>query len=133
MDSLPDGGMRVTITALPQQVGWHLKLRQAPLSLTKDRDYRVTFRARADAPRPMGVGAERDVAPFGLLGFYKSFDVTTQWQTWEWTFTASETEPVARLFFDLGESQTPAEFADVVILDVATGRPVTVKPNSAGK
>jgi hypothetical protein len=133
MESLPDGGMRVTITALPQKVGWHVKLRQAPLALTEDRDYRVTFRARAGARRPMSVGAEREVRPFGLLGFYESFDVTTQWQTWEWTFTATATEPLSRLFFDLGESQVPAEIADIVIVDVATGRPVTVRPASPGR
>jgi hypothetical protein len=114
--------MRVTITALPQKVGWHLKLRQAPLSFTQDRDYRVTFRARADAPRPMGIGAERHGLPPRLLGFYKSFDVTTEWQTWEWTFTASATESNGRLFFDLGESQIPAEIADVELRDLETGR-----------
>jgi D-alanyl-lipoteichoic acid acyltransferase DltB (MBOAT superfamily) len=122
VEYLAGGGMRVTITALPEPVGWHVKLRQAPLSFTEGSEYSVKFRARADAPRRMGIGAERHGSPHGLLGFYRSFDVTTEWQTWEWTFTATATEPRGRLFFDLGESQIAAEIADVELRDVETDR-----------
>jgi D-alanyl-lipoteichoic acid acyltransferase DltB (MBOAT superfamily) len=117
---------RVTISALPEPRGYHVKVAEAPLPITKGRDYRVSFRAKADAPRPVAVGVERNVEPWGGLGFYKEFDVTPTWETFEWTFTAETTEPQARLFFDLGMHQTSAEVMSVVVTDVASGKTVPI-------
>jgi hypothetical protein len=129
------GRWRVTISALPKPAGWHVKVREA-LAVTAGRVYRVTFRARADAPRPMAVGVEQHVKPWGPLGFYQEFNVTTSWETFEWTFTAEATEPNARLFFDAGMNQVSAEVMAVVVIDVASGKPVSgavAKPKTGGQ
>jgi LPS sulfotransferase NodH len=122
MTHSPDelGRMRVSIYQLPLHVAWHVKLRVAPIPIRKDDQYLLTFRVRADAVRGVGWGVEQDVRPWGSLGLYEANEVTPSWQTFTCAFTATGTEPVARVFFDLGSSSVPVEIADVMLRNLSS-------------
>ena len=94
---------------------WHLQFKQRPLVLKGGKYYTVTFRARADQPRPIEYGVGQDVSPWGNLGLSGGANLTTGWQDFRVGFTAKEDCGVARLSFSVGASPVAVELADVAL------------------
>ena len=94
---------------------WHLQFKQCPFALKGGKYYTVTFRARADQPRPIGYGAGQDVSPWGTLGLSGSVNLTTAWRDFRVGFIATKDCGVARLSFSVGGSPVAVELADVAL------------------
>jgi hypothetical protein len=93
---------------------WHVQASFAGLDLAEGKTYTVTFKARADQPRSMGVYAGLDVADWHHIGLDTTAQVGTDWQTYTYTFDAEDV--VAnhdRLVFLLGNQTGDVWLRDV--------------------
>ncbi len=97
-----DGAQRVSITKT-DGTGWHVQVHQTGLDLKSGDTYTVTFRAKADAPRPLPVGASVDQSDWHNVGLDATAALTTEWQTFKYVFAAHDAVPGhTRLAFTLG-------------------------------
>ena len=69
---------------------WHLQLKQVGSSITKDTIYQVTFWAKSAAPLSLTAYTATDVSPWTTYS-WNSFNITTSWQQFSYSFKASET------------------------------------------
>ncbi len=86
-----------------------------------DGDYTLTFKARADDPRPLNVnlGKGLDVAPW-FIEFMDTpvrFNLTDQWQTFTLNITKENVENVGKLVFELGFFEGENNLATTVYID----------------
>lgn len=89
---------------------WHVQAHINGLDLKNGAIYTVTFRAKADRPMTVGVGARLDQADWHFLGLGASADVTTQWKDYAFSFRAIGTEPHhARISLVLGAARGSLE------------------------
>jgi hypothetical protein len=98
---------------------WHVQFNQW-VGLTKGKTYKLTFKAKADNPRDINV---KFLHPTNYtLYANQSFNLTSDWQNFELTFTFNADYPVANLSFELGKTGNPATgkvyFDDVVLEEV---------------
>lgn len=109
METTSDGA-KVTVDAV-DGTAWHTMWTQRQLRLEKGKKYRVSFRARASATRPvMAEVCHND--PWRGYG-WAQFDLTTQWQDCQFTFLAPEDDDNARLSFQLAQATGTVWIADV--------------------
>jgi len=123
--SMPDApdSVRVSITSLPGGAeGWYVKVVRAPYQIAAGTRYRVSFRARAEAPRPVGCAIGNNHEPWLAIGEYHEHVVTSDWTTFECPLTASADDSDARLFFDLGKSEAWVELTQIVVRDETNDR-----------
>jgi len=90
---------------------WHVMLTQRHLKLQKGVKYRVTFRARASAPRPIAAEACHN-DPWRGYGSAQ-LDIGEPWKDCQFTFTAPEDDDNARLSFQFGQATGMVWIADV--------------------
>lgn len=84
---------------------WHAQFGQSNLALQAGRAYRVRFAARASTPTTIAVDVMRDSDPWDSLGFSETINLTTAWQVFDYTFTATETiYGGAQLVFSVGQA-----------------------------
>jgi len=107
-------GVRLEI-AKANATTWHLQFKQVPLAVKGGRYYTVTFRARAEEPRPIGYALSMDHEPWGTLGLSASANLTPEWRTVRTGFTAARDDDRARLSFSVGGSEAAVELADVAL------------------
>ena len=118
--------MRVMIAQLADPTEtWHVKLVERPFVITAGVAYIVSFRARAEEARPVGCAVGNNHEPWESLGVYHEHMVTNDWVTFECPFTANADDSNARLFFDLGKSDTWVELTQVVVRDETNDRVLT--------
>ncbi len=67
---------------------WHVQSHITGLNFQDGKTYTVSFQAKADAPRPMPVAAGLDEADWHNIGLAETANLTTDWQTFRYTFTA---------------------------------------------
>src|SRR5262249_1692471 len=115
------GRLRVTLTRLTGHVPWYVKLQESSFRTVADHKYVLTFRARADAARQFGLAMGRNGPPWNGVGLYRTVDVTTEWQTFQYPFVSTSTESNARISFDLAGAGAAVELANVALRDMFTG------------
>jgi hypothetical protein len=76
----------------------NIQLYQVGIALTSEIRYRLRFEARASADRNMALYIQLHNPPYTNLGLaVNPINLTTGWQTYEYTFTATGTTTNARL------------------------------------
>ncbi len=101
---------------------WHVQVHQTGLDLHEGATYTVTFRAKADAPRPLPLGASLDQADWHNVGLTASVAPTTDWKTFSYVFTAHDTvSSHNRLAFTLGGQTGSVWISDLQIHPGAEG------------
>jgi hypothetical protein len=115
------GRMRVTLNKTSRTEPWRVRLVQAPFEIERWKRYAVRFRARADAPRPIGCTMDRTRTPWAIAP-YLTLKIRPDWRSYECPFVATESESHARIVFDLAFSDVPVEFANVALHDLSAGR-----------
>lgn len=113
--SVDSGAARIDITAASSE-GWHVQLNQGGLDVQADRPYTLTFRARASAARTITVDAGMAESPWSGLGFGADAPLTTDWQTFSFTFSPSRSFGNARINFSAMGRQTGTVWVDDVSL-----------------
>jgi len=108
--SLGNGIMRLEVEDKGSR-SFHPQLLARNLKVEKGKPYTFTFRAKADGAKTVTLLLRRNLAPWNNIGFRKVIDLTTEWQTFSFTFRAAEDEGKAR--FDItGIPPGSYEFAD---------------------
>lgn len=110
--------------SIPQIDGtsWHVQVHQVGLDLKSDATYTVTFKAKADAPREMPVGATLDEADWHNVGLDATAAVTTDWKAFRYVFTAHDAVPGhVRIAFTLGNQTGTVSISDLKIHPGAEG------------
>ena len=102
--------------------GWHAQVHQTGLDLHEGETYTVSFRAKAEAPRSVYVTSGLDQADWHNVGLNRIADLTTDWKTFRYVFTAHDTVPNhGRLAFTVGDSVGTVSFSDLQIHPGADG------------
>jgi hypothetical protein len=83
---------------------WHIDFAQWNRSLTQGVTYNLTFFARAATNRNITLSSQKGAPDWRNYGLYQRVALTTNWQPYTVTFTATETVSDARIQFFLGES-----------------------------
>lgn len=81
---------------------WHIDFNQSPLSLEKGKVYDLTFWAKADRPRSLGLYASKNAPPWSSYGLSRKVQLDTTWREYTVTFEATETASDARIQFFAG-------------------------------
>ena len=98
---------------------WNVALYKHNLNIINGNTYTVTFDARADSPRNILAAVAMGVSPFWLYNFEPTFSITTEWQTYTYTFTMGfDTDPAARMGFDLGASNADVYLDNISLVDI---------------
>ena len=94
---------------------WHIQFNQW-IGLKRGKTYTISFKAKADAPRPINVKILQNHDPWANY-FVKTVDLTTKWQTYSFTYTHPEdADEVVQISFELGHNvPTTIYFDDIVI------------------
>ena len=79
---------KLTVTN-PSTLGWHIQFKNYGFSLKKDSLYTLKFAAKADKNTRASVALMRDNDPYTWYTNFE-YNLTTQWQTFSFTFKASE-------------------------------------------
>jgi sulfatase maturation enzyme AslB (radical SAM superfamily) len=105
--------VRVAIQKSTRSAPWDIQLNRATVRLESNRRYIVSFRARAERPRPLTFGVARAAEPWDNLGLYKDVSLTPEWQEFQVGFGPTPDAAYARIHFDLGDSDISVEMAAV--------------------
>ena len=111
----PDGGscVRVTVTR-PSETGWYVQLHQAGLDFTAGAPYTLSFSARAEPTRRVGINSFATREPYHALGFSTNVDIGPEWRQYSFPFRANEAYEGGRVgFSDLAKTKGTLWIADV--------------------
>ncbi len=96
---------------------WTVRLLMAEFADGLDAgSYLLRLDARADRPRQVAVSLNRVDEPHEEIGFYRSFDLRSTWQTFERRVDLDRRVDKARLELRLGGDRWPVELRDVELL-----------------
>lgn len=131
---VPDdpGTLRATIDATGSGEPWRLQLLHDPVPILAGSSYRITGRARADAPRNIAIAVTQRNAPFKTLGLYETLDLDQEWTPVSLVFKAEGSDPQARFLVNLGGSSAGVEFADLAI-EAVDGWTLEMDPRCAAQ
>ncbi|MBN2103039.1 carbohydrate binding domain-containing protein [bacterium] len=104
---------------------WNVALYKNNLNVIKGKTYKASFNARAASPRNILASVAMGVSPFYLYNFEPDFSITTEWKTYTFTFTMGfDTDPAARMGFDLGASNADVYLDNISLVDVSSSTDV---------
>ncbi|HEX7449320.1 MAG TPA: carbohydrate binding domain-containing protein [Pirellulales bacterium] len=106
--------LRVKIAKTGRE-NWHVQMGQAGLTLKKDQPYTLRFRAKADAPRHLSVVASQAHEPWQPL-WSAGAELTTDWQTFQFTFLPGDGDDRGRIVFSNLAGQTGSVWLSEVSL-----------------
>lgn len=112
-DSPGFDGVRVEIDRAEVPTPWHIQLSGKGLSVEKGERYTLSFKVRADQPRPFSYGVSQAHPPWDNLGWYRNIDIGTDWIDIVGTFRAKASDDLARLTFDLGAHPSSVEIRNL--------------------
>jgi len=69
---------------------WHVQAFQTPLDLKNGKEYTITFKAKADDTREVGVQAGIDEEDWHNIGLEEKAELTKEWKDYKYTFTAND-------------------------------------------
>jgi hypothetical protein len=98
------------------------QLVQKNIALEKDKRYRLTFTAFAEADRKLQINVEQSASPWGThlgsIGGAVNFDLTTKIQAFMVEFVMPVTDPSVQLSFNVGQSMEKVTIGNVRLLEV---------------
>jgi len=87
-----ENALQVT-TLKPGQQAWNLQLHQFDLTLENGAPYTLSFWAKSDAERDIGIGVRLQQDPWRFHGLQRNVQLTEQWREYTFVFVAQNTEP----------------------------------------
>jgi hypothetical protein len=105
--------LRVTVTAVDEVV-WNAQVMQKNIDLEEGVVYTLRFRARADAPRELGVRAQIEQADYHAIGLHRKAHLGAEWRSYAYTFTTKNMLPrYNACVFHVGDKPGTLWLADV--------------------
>jgi hypothetical protein len=90
------------------------------LNLFKGKLYRISFSAETTADRSITFYGGKASSPWNACSSYNGAGISTQGSTYTFTFTmTSQTDPTARLVFDLGTSTGQVNISSVKVEELS--------------
>ena len=94
----------VNVTAV-DGTDWHIQATIVGLTVKKGAVYTVRFRAKADAPRSIGVNLQLGIPNWDMLGLAVTSTLSTDWKDYQYSFNAGAAKPgFAKLDFVVGNA-----------------------------
>lgn len=114
-----ENGVGFVVVEHPGSETWHVQFNQW-IKIRRGGKYIITFRAKADVPRPLTVKLVQTGAPYGVF-FSQTVELIREWKTFEFEYTHPEKgDPVVTLSFELGkETPTTIYFDDIAVKPVS--------------
>lgn len=125
--------MQIAIQETGDPTTWHVQLSQSGLPVRQQKSYILSFRARAAAPRQMGVGVGRTHGQWDDVGLYRTVALDEVWQPFRFEFVGTSDEDAARVYFDLGGNDSDVDLDQVRLEAIAPDghvEPVLSQPPS---
>jgi len=95
---------------------WHVQAFQTPLDLKDGKEYTLTFKAKADEVREVGVQAGIDEEDWHNIGLDEKAELTKDWKDYKYTFTANDVKANKnRVGFVLGGAKGKVWVKDLVL------------------
>ena len=95
---------------------WHAQLVKNNIPIKKDSMYRISFKAQAGSGRTISSNVGKASDPWNSYSGYNGISIGTSENNYSYSFTMSEnTDPQARLVFDLGKSDIDIVVSDIII------------------
>lgn len=95
---------------------WHIQAVQTGFDLTEGKEYILTLKAKASAPRSMTVNAMVDQEDWHTIGLTETADLTTEWQDLKYEFKAEQVaKDKNRVTFVLGNATGKVWLKDVTL------------------
>jgi len=105
--------LRITVESLASGREYDVQLNKSRYEVTAGAEYKLTFRARADAVRNVCIGFSMAAEPWSNLGLYRKLELRAEWADLSADFVATSNEVSGRIHFDLGEAAIAVELASV--------------------
>ena len=95
---------------------WHVQAFQTPLDLKDGKEYTITFKAKADETREVGVEAGIDQEDWHMIGLQEKAELGKDWKEYKYTFTANDVKANKnRVGFVLGGAKGKVWVKDLVL------------------
>jgi len=95
---------------------WHVQAFQSPIAVKENQEYTVTFKAKADAERPIRMQAGIDVDDWHMIGFDEEITLGKEWKDYQYTFTATNvSKEKNRIGFVLGMATGKVYVKDLAV------------------
>jgi|SRR6266571_4561856 len=95
---------------------WHVQAFQTPLDLKDGKEYTITFKAKADDTREVGVQAGIDEEDWHMIGLDEKAELGKDWKEYKYTFTANDVKANKnRVGFVLGGAKGKVWVKDLVL------------------
>jgi len=92
---------------------WHLQLNQGNLSVKAGQHYTIIFDTAADKSRKISCSLGQAHSPWNNLGLAQQVEMTSNWQTFRYSFVARADDDNARISFSFGGDKVPFYLANV--------------------
>lgn len=117
-DATKGKAVKATITNSGEEI-YSLQLTQMPMYIRKDKQYKVTFDAKASANRSIMSKVNQFQKNWTNYSGEQTVNLTTEWQSYEYTFDMrSSTDNNARVEFNLGLNTESVYIANVHLEEV---------------
>lgn len=107
----------ITITSAGQRTDWHVDFAQRNLSLVGGVRYDLSFWAKADVTRPMGLASQKGSPDWRNYGLSRTVTLSTEWRQYLVSFEANETTNESRIQFFMGAQTGRVWLDDVRLVD----------------
>ncbi|NJN26779.1 MAG: cellulase family glycosylhydrolase [Cyclobacteriaceae bacterium] len=105
---------------------WHVQLIRNNIPLVKNNMYQISFKARAASSRSMTAYAGKASAPWKAYSTYTGMGIGMDMERYSYIFTMNdESDPNARLVFDIGQSDADVTIADIKVEHISLESPIT--------
>ena len=109
----PDANVLKIAVEKKGKVDWVPQAYRTNLKVEKGQLYTWSFKVRANREVTLTGGVRQNHEPWGGLGCDQRFDVSTEWQTFSFAFTATDSDDQARVAFSSFQPGLEIELADV--------------------
>jgi len=92
---------------------WAVSFSVSPLNVFYGTEYTISFWAKADTPKSIAAWVQQEAPPWHDYIWYGEIPLTTDWQEYELSGTASGDDPTAGFYFGLGKEIGVVWFDDV--------------------
>ena len=119
--SAVSGALNLTLTQ-GGTLGWHAQMVKGPVSLIKDKLYRLSFKASSQAARGASIYLGNASNPWNAYSGYFWADITSVESEFSYTFTMNNaSDALARIVFDVGNSTIGLSLKDVRVEMITIG------------
>jgi hypothetical protein len=114
-----DGEAMALVVTETDGTEWHVQAARPNLELKEGQEYKLTFKAKADAERAIQVNAMIDQDDWHTIGLSESVELTKDWKDCEYTFKAEGVAGMKknRITFVLGNEKGTVTLKDMVLVE----------------